>query len=237
MFHTWVVVVANCPTPGILGLPLSWPIAPDCGWLPTSGTCHFLVFCLRASSESLPSTHREGRSARDPTAWEKSSVNEATPQPLSPDNSGGVLRMFSQRIHNGMEHQLPKNPLMNETLLDYLLSLSSHPPLLQCDSRGLFPQVSHLLGSLSWGWLLRKYEPRLGASQVAPVVKNSPANAGDVRDMGSIPGSGRSPGGGLGNPLQDSCLENPMVRGACWATSHLRVTKSWTSDLAHTHAS
>ena len=55
------------------------------------------------------------------------------------------------------------------------------------------------------------------ASQVVLVVKNPPANAGDVRDMGSIPGSGRSPGGGHGNPLQYSCLENPMARGAWWA--------------------
>ena len=56
-----------------------------------------------------------------------------------------------------------------------------------------------------------------GASQVVPVVKNPPANAGDVRDMGSIPALGRSPGGGHGNPLQYSCLENPMDRGAWWA--------------------
>ena len=47
-------------------------------------------------------------------------------------------------------------------------------------------------------------------SQVALVVKNLPANAGDVKDTGSIPGSGRSPGGGHGNPLQRSCLENPI---------------------------
>ena len=51
-------------------------------------------------------------------------------------------------------------------------------------------------------------------SQVALVVKNPPANAGDVRDVGSIPGSEKSPRGGNGNPLQDSCLENPMDRGA-----------------------
>ena len=101
MLHTWVVAAATCPTPGILGLPLRLPIAPACGWLPTSGTCLFLVFCLRASSGSLPSTHREGRSARDPMAWEKSSVNEVTSQPLSPDNSGGVLHTFSQRIPRG----------------------------------------------------------------------------------------------------------------------------------------
>ena len=59
------------------------------------------------------------------------------------------------------------------------------------------------------------------------MVKNPPANAGDIRDSGSIPGSGRSPGGGHGNPLQYSCLENPMDRGACWAMVH-RVAKSWT---------
>ena len=51
-------------------------------------------------------------------------------------------------------------------------------------------------------------------SPVALVVKNSPANAGVVRDLGSIPGSRRSPGGGHGNPLQYSCLEDPMDRGA-----------------------
>ena len=59
------------------------------------------------------------------------------------------------------------------------------------------------------------------------VVKNPPANAGDIRDTGSIPGLGRSPGRGHGNPLQYSCLENPMDRGAGWATVY-RVIKSWT---------
>ena len=59
------------------------------------------------------------------------------------------------------------------------------------------------------------------------MVKNPPANAGDIRDTGSIPGLGRSTGGGHGNPLQYCCLENPMDRGAWWAMFH-RVTKSWT---------
>ena len=58
------------------------------------------------------------------------------------------------------------------------------------------------------------------ASQVALVVKKPPAKVGDERDMGSIPGSGRSPGGGHGDPLQYSCLENPVDRGAWWATVH-----------------
>ena len=52
--------------------------------------------------------------------------------------------------------------------------------------------------------------------QVTLVVKNLPASAGDMRDMDSIPGSGRFPEGGNGNPFQYSCLENPMDRGAWW---------------------
>ena len=64
-------------------------------------------------------------------------------------------------------------------------------------------------------------------SQVALVVKNSPANAGDIREKGSIPGWGRSPGGGHGNPLQNSCLENPLDRGAWQAAVH-GVAKSQT---------
>ena len=65
------------------------------------------------------------------------------------------------------------------------------------------------------------------ASQVALVVKNLPANAGDARGVGFIPESGRSPGVGNGNPLQYSCLENSMDRGAWQARVH-GVTKSWT---------
>ena len=59
------------------------------------------------------------------------------------------------------------------------------------------------------------------------MVKNSPAKAGNVRDMALIPGSGRSPRGGHGSALQYSCLENPMDRGAWQATVH-GVTKSQT---------
>ena len=58
------------------------------------------------------------------------------------------------------------------------------------------------------------------ASQVALVVKNTPANEGGIKDAGLIPGSGRSPGGGLGNPLKYSCLENSMGKGAWQATVH-----------------
>ena len=66
----------------------------------------------------------------------------------------------------------------------------------------------------------------LSTSQVTLVVKNPSANAGGVRDVDSIPGSGRSPGDGNGNPHQHSCLENPMDRGAWQAIVH-GVAKNW----------
>ena len=72
------------------------------------------------------------------------------------------------------------------------------------------------------------------ASQVALLVKNPPPKAGGVKDSGSIPGSGRSPGGGNGNPLQYSCLENPMDRGAWRAMAH-GVTKSQIWLSTHTY--
>ena len=65
------------------------------------------------------------------------------------------------------------------------------------------------------------------AFQVALVVKNPPADVGDVRDMGSIPGLERPLGGGHGNLLQYSCLEKPMDRGT-WGTTVHRIAKSWT---------
>ena len=75
-------------------------------------------------------------------------------------------------------------------------------------------------GKFSWDW----------ASQVALVVKNPPANAEDIRDAGSIPVLGRSPGGGQGNPLQYSCLENPKDRVAWPATVH-SVARSDTTEV------
>ena len=69
------------------------------------------------------------------------------------------------------------------------------------------------------GTVLSSVYVPLGASQVALVVKNLPANAGDAKDAGVIPGWGRSPGGGNGNLVQDSCLGNPIDRGAWRATA------------------
>ena len=68
---------------------------------------------------------------------------------------------------------------------------------------------------IDWFYLLA-----IQGTAVALVVKKLPANAGELRDKGLIPGSGRSLGGGHGNPLQYYCLENSMNRGAWWATVH-----------------
>ena len=73
----------------------------------------------------------------------------------------------------------------------------------------------------------------LGFSDGA-VVKNLPGKAGDPRDVGLIPGSGRSPGVGNGNPCQYSCLRNPLDRGAWWATVH-GTAKSWTQKSMPLH--
>ena len=78
-----------------------------------------------------------------------------------------------------------------------------------------------------FGYKSQKTQPKLAyASQAALVVTIPPANTEEVREAGLIPGLGRSPGEGHGNPLQRFCLENPMDRGAYWATIQ-RVTKSW----------
>ena len=89
-----------------------------------------------------------------------------------------------------------------------------------------------------WVHCLQRNHIFYWASQVVRVVKNTPANVGEVRDSGLIPGLGRSPGGGHDNPLQYSCLDNPMDGGAWWATVH-RDTKSQTRlkqlSSKHTH--
>ena len=78
------------------------------------------------------------------------------------------------------------------------------------------PSVGCKTGIIIWKFFVKYVcvHTLLGASQVALVVKNLPANVGDVSDASSVPGLGRSPGGGLGNPLQYSCLENPMDEDA-----------------------
>ena len=70
-------------------------------------------------------------------------------------------------------------------------------------------------------------------SIIKDLAKNPLANVGDIRDVGMTPGSGRAPGGGHSNPLQYSCLENPMDRGTRWATAHWVVkSRTWLKRLS-----
>ena len=105
-----------------------------------------------------------------------------------------------------------------ETETRLYLTLYFLPEELKMLKRNFFPRTYHLLLekeliyiysiSVVALFLLCIYVC-IWASQVALVVKNLPASAGDIRDAGSVPGSGRCPGGGHGNPLKYSCLENP----------------------------
>ena len=122
------------------------------------------------------------------------------------------------------------------------------PPTVHCGKKAPFPPHTgqHLLlvgysmmaflTSVTWHALYFElhFSNEWGASQVVLVVKNPPANAGNLRDLGLIPGLGRSPGEGHGNPLQRSCLESPMDRGA-WQTTVHGVAKSqtWLKQVEH----
>ena len=75
------------------------------------------------------------------------------------------------------------------------------------------------------------------AGLISPQIKNLPANAGDTRDTGSISVSGRSPGEGNSNPLQDSCLENPMDKRSLVGYSPRGRRDLDTAERAHTHSS
>ena len=124
---------------------------------------------------------------------------------------------FKGSLHNFLSYSHSTHP---DNLLFFLNQTHFH---LFCVQR-----YEYLVVSL---WC--KDNPR--ASQVVLVVKNLPANAGDIRDVGLIPGSGRSPRGGHGSALQYPCLENPMDRGACRATV-CRVSNSWTRLKQLNHA-
>ena len=103
-----------------------------------------------------------------------------------------------------------------------------------CEQSAKFQQKKFLKHSFR---LLFSTVTDYGASLVAQMLKNLPANAGDARDTGLILGVGRSPGIGNGTPLQYSCLENSMGRGAWWATVHGGCKDLGTTELLskHTH--
>ena len=112
----------------------------------------------------------------------------------------------------GWEDPLEKGMVTYSSILAWIIPGTEEPGGLQFIG---LQRIRHDWATNTW------------ASQVAGVVKNLPDNAGDIRDVGSIPRLGRSPGGGHVNPLQYSCLENPIDRGAWWATVN-KVAKSRT---------
>ena len=160
---------------------------------------------------------------------------------LHPNNKNSLWRFDSEEPENGCkflcfarETSLSRSELSFPTLVHlkqwrgFYLNLNSvHPGFGQCGHVWRITALGLLRGLRVWriiAWPPRK-EFISWASQVVLVVKKLPANGGDVRVMGSIPGSGRSPGGEHSNPLQYSGLGNPMDRGACQATEH-RVAQS-----------
>ena len=109
-----------------------------------------------------------------------------------------------------------------------------------CTERNVFILTAHCQYPsviLYYSFARCYYWGKLGKAQGfpgGPTVKNPPANTADTGDMGSIPGPGRSPGEGHGNPLQCSCLENPMDRGAWRATVHRVSKQTQLSNWAYT---
>ena len=124
----------------------------------------------------------------------------------TPPVAAGLVGTGTFKLGRG-SHRVCERLFNSSVLLGITGHSFVHPIL-----HSFFPQTltGHLLG--------------VRAFLVAPMVKNPPANAGDVGDPGSTSGWGRSPGGGSGNPVQCSCLGNPMDRGAWWTTVH-EVTK------------
>ena len=138
------------------------------------------------------------------------------------EEPGGLQSVGSQRVgHDWLMHTvlslLMGIPHECELLVTQEVQLGSEKTQLGLGFQGKLKKRNR------WNSVMANRTP----SQAALVVKDLPANAGDTRDMGSTPGLGRSPEGGHDNPLQYSCLENPMDRGAWRATVH-RVTKNWT---------
>ena len=151
------------------------------------------------SSQTRDQTHVPCSGRQIPNHWTTREDHQKHISKPKPSN------YFSMRF--GAESQIVSRPvfwLLWESFLSvsFYLFIFYHP--------GTYTKHN----SLAWAVFFKR------ASQVARVVKNPPANAGDLRDLGSVHGSERSPGEGHGNPLQYSCLENFMDRGAWQATVH-----------------
>ena len=144
-----------------------------------------------------------------------------------------IVTYFSQHISQECHHlYIRNNPCHLELLWCFhILGENFISNWLNCSPLSLRAGSNSYYCCLEYFslWFFRKHN----ASQVALVVKNPPANAGNTRDAGLIPGLGRAPGVGNGNPIQYSCLEHSMNRGAWWTTVHgVEKSQTWLSAWA-----
>ena len=131
-----------------------------------------------------------------------SSWRRASPCPLKSPGGSGSFLWVAQPLHPLFSWQTGKGRGRGSfrSFLGARLGTGGYPIFISFSGKN-----THMCKSMG----------SLGASQVVLMVKNPPLHAGNMRDVGSVPGSGRPPGGGHGNPAQCSCLENPTERGAC----------------------
>ena len=164
--------------------------------------------------------------------------DRVVPRNLHHQPSGSDWSVVSACSYHSPTEWRPWFPQNNSTICVRLFCVSHEEELRTCFIAILLflsllfpPLFLHSLPSIISNCLnlpfgIQEISRRLRVPQVALVVKNPPANAGDTSDIGSFPGVTRSPGERNDNPLQYSCLENPRERRAWWATVH-RVAKSW----------
>ena len=210
---------------------------------------HFLICLTQNPKSNASATHNDRKKPYDPLSFNNSLVNIAI---LDESNFLPsltlhlVLGTARVKLHNQEDWYCPDSQELTSTRLSTLsggsILVSSQYSVPISIEGNIFPPSSFkqvfFKNSSCWRivdlqccisfWRIAKwFTYTYAASQVARVVKNLPVNAGDIRDKDSVPGWGRCPGGGHGSPLQYSCLENPMDRGA-WHATVRRATKSWT---------
>ena len=207
---------------------LTFPFLPGdtAGWLNAHPCFQFGFSCnLPQNTKAGLSQQASGLDHRTPGMWgQKGRIGSLSSGPLFASGIRGISALCSFFLFwRDVSNIWTEYTLYNGSLGNGFPFSSS--PLKSWWPLALVLPSSHFLWWVSLPGLQFCLWGPQWTSQVVLVVKNLPASLGDPRDAGSIPGSGRSPGGGHGNPLQSSCLENPMDRGA-WQATVYRVIKS-----------